>query len=262
MSTNEVRKLWGEIPKEEINFAPDVSADIEMAMNNIRPLEYDNCTLTNNSQKIEYVSLEPTDPLVSYAITLHKYINDMSDMIRVAELAIESDLIPPEDATSPIPEMPDIVRKHTRNNLNYIPKDFTAFSLGQCVEVPELSKAAVRQLLSKCVATLFAHIGFETSHQSVLDVLIDVVDAFFKKITFHLKLAEEDEERDSCGFPHTIERVLTELGFGGMRGLHDYYQTRIVKYITILQKRCEELNKHYKTLLIPKSISPVNKLSQ
>lgn len=38
---------------------------------------------------------------------------------------------------------------------------------------------------------------------------------------------------------------------GGVAGLHDYYQTRVVKYIFTLRKRCNELVEHYKGLLLP-----------
>lgn len=65
------------------------------------------------------------DPRMLYAISLHKHLNDMNDMIRVAELAIESHLIPPADAAPPVPELPSITMKHTRNSLNFIPKEFT-----------------------------------------------------------------------------------------------------------------------------------------
>lgn len=69
--------------------------------------------------------MQSMDPLMLYAISLHKYANDMSDMIRVAELAIESNLIPPADAVPPMPVMPDVNRKHIKNCLNFIPKEFT-----------------------------------------------------------------------------------------------------------------------------------------
>lgn len=55
-----------------------------------------------------------------------------------------------------------------------------------------------------------------------------------------------------------MERVLTELGLGGVKGVHEYYQSRVVRYIRILQKRCHELNEHYAKLLIPKCVLPID----
>lgn len=52
------------------------------------------------------------------------------------------------------------------------------------------------------------------------------------------------------------------MGMGGVRGLNDYYQTRIVKYINVLRKRCQDLNDHYAKLLVPKSSSPVDKINK
>lgn len=70
-------------------------------------------------------SLNSTDPLILHAIALHKYANDLSEKIRVAELAIESNVLPPYDAVMPIPEKPKTEQKHVPNSFNYIPKDFT-----------------------------------------------------------------------------------------------------------------------------------------
>lgn len=60
-----------------------------------------------------------------FSISLHKYLNDMTEKIRVAELAIESDVLPPKDAAPSIPEFNGFQRKHEQNSLNYIPKEFT-----------------------------------------------------------------------------------------------------------------------------------------
>lgn len=38
------------------------------------------------------------------------------------------------------------------------------------------------------------------------------------------------------------------MGMGGIKGLNDYYQNRVIKYINVLQKRCKELNNHYASL--------------
>ncbi|CAG9817993.1 unnamed protein product [Phaedon cochleariae] len=148
---------WGEIPigpKTDI-FVPDVSADIELSMNKNCLDEYQE---DKDSEKVESIVLPPMDPLMMYAISLHKYANDMT---KLTELATDMNLIPPEDAAPPMPIMPKIELRHKRNKLNYIPKDFTAFSCGLEVDIPELSEAVLKQILTKCVVTMFAHIGFE-----------------------------------------------------------------------------------------------------
>ncbi|KAI4459401.1 staga complex 65 subunit gamma [Holotrichia oblita] len=255
-------KHWGEIEQKLADvYIPDVSLDIERSMNKFCLAEFD--VEHDVDQKSEQLVLQPMDPLMLYAISLHKYANDITEMIRVAELAIELDLIPPKDVIPPLPEIPQVSCRHVGNNLNYIPKQFTAFSLGKEIDVPEISEAVAKQILIKCIATMTAHIGYETTHQSVLDLLTDVLQSFLIKISRHLKVAAEDEESGRlCGFPHIAERVLTELGVGGIRGLHDYYQTRIVKYIGILRKRCCDLNDHYAKLLIPKSPPPIDKMNK
>lgn len=258
--------MWGEIEDDsdtnsscDSSLFPDVSIDIERSMNKFCLAEFD-CDYHDTRFQKEEVVLDSMDPLMLYAISLHKYINDMYEMIRVAELAIESDLIPPADAVPPMPVMPQIERKHPPNCLNFIPKEFTPFSLGEADMSPEISSTVIRQILSKSIATMFAHIGFETTHTSVLNVLEDVLKTFMKKICYRLKLAYEDEEKGHIsGFPNIVERVLVELGMGGIKGLHDYYQTRVIKYIDALQKRCKELNRHYESLLIRKTPSPDSK---
>ncbi|KAK5650211.1 hypothetical protein RI129_001240 [Pyrocoelia pectoralis] len=258
------KKHWGEIDKEDYSvsndsFFPDVSVDIERSMNKFCLAEFDSDYHDTRFQDDEII-LDSMDPMMMYAITLHKYANNMNEMIRVAELAIESGLIPPADVVPPIPTMPEVQNKHARNCLNFIPKEFTPFSLGEAEMSPEISSAVVKQILTKSIATMFAHVGYETTHSSVLNILVDVLSAFLKKIIYHLKIAQEDRENGQIdGFPNIVERVFVELGMGGVKGLHDYYQTRVVKYINVLQKRCKELIKHYESLLIRKTPSPDSK---
>lgn len=142
------KKYWGEIdsedsiPSEDISYASEVSADIERSMNKFCLVEFDADYDDNGyqSENLTYVlfcvinikifsycccRLESMDPLMLYAISLHKYINDLNDMIRVAELAVESDLIPPPDVVPPMPKMPEIPIQHAQNCLNFIPKEYT-----------------------------------------------------------------------------------------------------------------------------------------
>ncbi|KAF5280756.1 hypothetical protein FQA39_LY17980 [Lamprigera yunnana] len=260
-----VMKHWGSIedsggssPSDNSAF-PDVSVDITKAMNKFCLAEFD-YDHDDAEYQTDEVILSSMDPLVLYSVSLHKYINDLNEMIRVAELAIESNLIPPADAVPPMPAMPRIERKHVVNCFNFIPKEFTPFSLGEVTFCPELSSAVVKSILTKSVATMFAHIGFETTHTSVLNVLVDVLESFIKKVCLHLKIAFEDQEMNRLnGFSDIVEVVLNQLGLGGVKGLHDYYQTRVIGYIKVLQIRCNELHKHYENLLIQKNLLPDSK---
>lgn len=46
------------------------------------------------------------------------------------------------------------------------------------------------------------------THQSVLDVLTDVLETFFKKFTLNLKAAVEDEENHGTTFPVGVITII------------------------------------------------------
>lgn len=105
--------------------------------------------------------------MIRHAIALHKYANDIIEKIRLAEVVIESHVMPPQDVAPPLPEMPKVEIKHKRNKLNYIPKEFPFHPED---DVPEISDSVAKQAVTKAVATLFAHIGYEsklTLHQKI-----------------------------------------------------------------------------------------------
>ncbi|VEN59874.1 unnamed protein product [Callosobruchus maculatus] len=246
-------KHWGEIEELENDTIPDITADIQRSMDKCCLEKFDDDC---DKEHTEHIILPPQDSQVLYTISLHKYVDNMTEMIRVAELATEMNVKPAEDA---VPPMPIKIKKecsHKRNSLNYVPKDFTPFSCGLDTEYPELSEAIVKDLLAKSIATLFVHIGYETTHQSVLDLLVDIVEQFFKTICLKITKSVEDEDKGNISsFPNIVEKVLTETGLGGIRGLNDYYQNRIVKYATVMEARCKDLIDHYSTMLIPRNDS-------
>lgn len=104
------------------------------------------------------------DPIMMYAITLHKFAAEMTEQIQLAELTIDSNLtiLQSEEGTPKIPEPPEIYYKHVPNNLNFIPKVKTDFTEGKPVNHPELSHAVAKSVLMQSVATMFAHIGYES----------------------------------------------------------------------------------------------------
>ncbi|XP_044761567.1 STAGA complex 65 subunit gamma-like [Coccinella septempunctata] len=247
---------WGEVTHVSPETTPNVSADIEKAMDKFSLSEFDSSEGGELAAEHSIV-LIPQDPLVTYAISLHKHMTYMTEIIRLAELAIESNVRPSEDAAPPVPTLPKVDLKHRFNCLNFIPKEETDFTQGKEVEVPVLSETIVRKVLRRSICTLFAHLGYESSHESVIDILVDVLKEFYRIFCSRIENAIHDEKENcSSGFPHAIERVLVELGMGGVKGLHDYYRSRVIKYVNVLRGRCRELNEYYNQLLAEKSPSP------
>lgn len=241
-------KHWGEYekpPKEKPVI--DLSQDIEKSMD---PNAFSEVKIACKEPEPQEITLNPRNPYVKHAIALHKYANDMPEKIRVAELAIESNVILPKDTALPHLKMPKVRQRHARNNLNYIPKRFTSFSKGKPKVLCEISGEVAKLALDTSTATMLAHIGFETTHQSVLTFVSDVLEQFLKTVGHKLKVAIEDEAANkSFGFPHPLERVLTQIGVGNFSELHDFYQTRIIKYAKVLRKRCVELNGQYERVI-------------
>ncbi|RZC27669.1 STAGA complex 65 subunit gamma-like [Asbolus verrucosus] len=248
-------KRWEKITVEpEIEHNPDVTSDIERSMNNFFLTEFEEDD--NHTAKTEKILIPPLNPIMLHAISLHQYANDIVELIKLNELAKK-----PEKIDLKIPEFD--INKIKKSNLNFNSQDFREYVTGSDVKIPELSKTIVRQVLRKSIATICAHIGYETSQQSAIDILSDVLQDFFKKISHHVQITIEDEEkRQMAGFPHVIERVLTEIGMGGVKGLNDYYQSQVIKYIGVLENRCKELNEQYQALSIPKCPSPVDKINK
>lgn len=63
-------------------------------------------------------------------------------------------------------------------------------------------------------------------------------------------------------FKNVIERVLTEMGMGGLKSLEDYYKYRVLQYNKVLENRCKELHEDYMSLTIPKLPSPIDKINK
>ncbi|XP_017780593.1 PREDICTED: uncharacterized protein LOC108565569 isoform X2 [Nicrophorus vespilloides] len=246
-------KHWGEIVnEEEAKYVPVVVEDVERSMDHYCLSEYEaeyECGVDESDR----LTLDTLGPYFGSAIQLHKHAIDITETIRIAELAIESNLIPPDDVVPPIPEGPCIESKPKENCLNFIPvEEPEEYS----TDYPELSNEAARLILRKCVAISCAHIGYEKSHESVILLLADALELFLKKFGAQLKIASEE---DLGGFPNPVEKVLTELGIGGMKSLEEFFQNRVVNYIGVLQKRCSNLNNHYENLLLQRNLPPVLK---
>ncbi|CAG9772515.1 unnamed protein product [Ceutorhynchus assimilis] len=249
---------WGSIPEENSSeyeyVLPDVSEDIKQSMQADCLDKYPD---EADVVQIIETTLPPLDPLIMYSIQLHKWMKNMTETIHLTEIANEGNLVMAEDAKVPIPEMPEVKFMSHQHQWSFMPRLPLKVARIE-LDIPELSDAMVKQMLPKSIAVMLAHIGFEETNKSILDILVDVLEQFLLKISNRfVEALNEEESLGTTGFPNIIERVLVEIGFGGCKGLQDYYQTRVIKYMKVLQNRCQELDNHYSSLVLKKSDSPV-----
>ncbi|XP_024116189.1 STAGA complex 65 subunit gamma isoform X1 [Oryzias melastigma] len=145
--------------------------------------------------------------------------------------AMPDDLLP---ADSKAPRQPFQLR-HSDPESN--------FYKGESEPVTELSWPSCRQLLYQSVATVLAHAGFESAHESVLETLTDLVHEHYLRLTFLLRTAVDREARlGASPFPDVVEQVFHEMGIGSMLALQRFWQVRIKDYHSYMmrKKRTEE----------------------
>lgn len=108
---------------------------------------------------------------------------------------------------------------------------------GESEPVTELSWPSCRQLLYQSVATVLAHAGFESAHESVLETLTDLVHEHYLRLTFLLRTAVDREARlGASPFPDVVEQVFHEMGIGSMLALQRFWQVRIKDYHSYMMR--------------------------
>lgn len=94
-----------------------------------------------------------------------------------------------------------------------------------------MSWPSCRQLLYQSVATVLAHVGFESANESVLETLTDLVHEHYLRITKLLRVAVDREAcQGSTPFPDVVEQVFHEVGIGSVLALQRFWQVRIKDY--------------------------------
>ncbi|XP_046394569.1 STAGA complex 65 subunit gamma-like [Ischnura elegans] len=151
------------------------------------------------------------------------------------------------------PLLPDGPRKPPKCIANfpfrYIEKEISEFSEGDGVPPVTLSATVTRRVLRKVIATLLAHIGFETTSASVLEVLCGVCHEYLQKMTQLMRVAADREAMAATsGFPDVMERVFHEMGIGSVCTLHAFYQSRVCMYHARMVHTCQLLGDEYVAL--------------
>ncbi|XP_063217271.1 STAGA complex 65 subunit gamma-like isoform X2 [Bacillus rossius redtenbacheri] len=153
----------------------------------------------------------------------------------------------------PVPAMPDVPPVEVKNVINtpfrHINKTDSPFSLGQAPPQFRLNAVNARHLLRKAVATIFAHVGYDTASQVLLDTVTDVAKQYILNFTRLMRIAHEHESLlGPSGFPDIMERVFHDMKIGSMTTLHDFYQNRVILHHQKERQVCQDLTSTYAEL--------------
>ncbi|CAG0890789.1 unnamed protein product [Darwinula stevensoni] len=194
------------------------------------------------------------DTLVLDTIKQQQFINEMERRLSMKASAQAGTKYTQE---SPIGGPPSPVNNPFLRVLpsdNILPSSFQgmmeAEEKGKCWKPPpELTPAVARQILRKSVATIMAHLGYEESPESILDLMTDVAHDYLSKFTRLLRLSTDRELMSlSAGFPEPLERVMYEMGMGSMKNLQMFYIDRVVKYHRNCINKAKDLWNQYMDL--------------
>lgn len=215
---------WGEFPARELHKQEVITPDIiENIWRQVLEANADNSA--EEMREKDYIQMPMGNVHVLNTINYHQQLRAMKDGEILRNLTCME-----ADPTSAKPDNPFgfLAPRPRRNFINPFKKNYPTI---------ELRPATVRSLLKHTVIVLLAHMGYEKSSDVAVDTLTDVADFFLKRVTRLLKLASE---QDDYGFPDAVERVLVESGVGGVRGLHDYYQNKILRFEQHVKKKVEK----------------------
>lgn len=253
---------WGELPMDP-DTEPGIAAIEREQITKPRPMELEG-PLLHQPVKIEQLSsydapIECTfgDALVTHTIALNQHAKKVRAMLASLQQQMENPhkQSETEDSMSFFPTIPvvECSEKETLRTRVTLDGCFTSkFRQGIGEALPEINEHLAKKMLRKALAVTCAHAGFDTTTESVLEILVDVVNEFFLKFTHLLRAAVDHEALvQGTNFPDVLEQVFYEIGIGSMRNLVTFYQTRVLNYHDHLLETCKQLNAEYKKLKYP-----------
>lgn len=243
---------WGELPP--MDEVPEDFADM-LIQNAVKPIAmkvHEPC----DGEIQGLVELPPEcskmDDTILHTIKLLKYSKSMQCVIDKSQMKDKSsdskDLVPPIFPEQDIKKTRHLVR----NPFNYMEQVSTPFVEGNGISPHRLSERNARLILRKCVATIFAHIGFDDTTQVVLDIMTDICEEYYVKFTRLMRVVVDHESiSGNAGFPDVMERVFHEMGVGSVLTLHNFYQEHVLMYHQRTLTQCRELAVQYSKVTTP-----------
>lgn len=253
-------KHWGDLPAVADTDSAFAKMEREQ-LTKLRPMEvqgprlYQTCSkqysITTKSSPPEKFQV---DPLTLHTIRLIQHSRKMKNIIQQVTLQHENAKPDTEitfPATLPMPEYtgPGIKPQVQQPFFQLLKDRDSNFSRGIGTPPPVIDNVSCRKLLRCSVAAVCAHIGFDNSKESSLELLTDILHEFYICMMKHLRSAVDNQLlQGHSRFPDVIEQVFAECGIGSVSDLHDFYQNRVIRYHENMLQQSQQLIAEYEKL--------------
>lgn len=250
---------WGDLP-----LLPDTDSGIAAIereqITKPRPVEveapklYQPCGEIVKHESVK-ISDELQDPFTLHTIQLNQHAKKLKTFLLTSIQHQESGKSEKESrqntvASLHVPEIPEFPQKRKLDATTSI--DPESMTKKRFSPPPELSLSVTRKILKKSAGAICAHVGFETTTESVLDFLTDIVHEYYQKITLLLrKNVDREAQTGHTGFVDVLEQTFQDAGVGSIVTLQQFYQNRIIGYHSSVLRRVQGLMDSYEKLHLP-----------
>ncbi|XP_022238160.1 STAGA complex 65 subunit gamma-like isoform X3 [Limulus polyphemus] len=253
---------WGDLPMI-LDTDSGIAAIEREQITKRRPVEVEGATLyqpppSGGEALAKLVPAEhcSIDSLTLHTIKLLQYAKKLRSLLHTLQQQQDSSKTTDTDNAQthppppPVPEYPESQDRQPGDIRGKNPD--SDFVRGKGKPPPELSFHVIRQILRKAVAAVFAHVGFDTTSELVLETLVDIVHDHYLRVCRLMRVARDREAlTGNTAFVDVIEQVFHEIGLGSMTELHNFYQHRVVAYHRGMMKTCQQLMHDYEKLRRP-----------
>lgn len=259
MAADAQHKRWGELPPLITETESGIAAIEREQITKPRPVPIQGAalyqprahTLHDQRSAQEYGAI---DPVTSHTIALIQHAKKVQSCITNIQQQ-DRDIKPLEaEYLPPIPEGPCIPGLTSPGNNSRLEMK----SERKCAwkPPPQLGDHATRIVLRRAVTAICAHAGFDTTWNSVLEVLTDVCSDIYHRICWQLRsVVDREALTGQTGFVDAMDHALHESGLGGLQSLVEFFDDRIVGYNRHMLKTCRKLHQTYHKVKLPQSCS-------
>uniref|UniRef100_G3MP37 Bromodomain associated domain-containing protein n=1 Tax=Amblyomma maculatum TaxID=34609 RepID=G3MP37_AMBMU len=258
-------KRWGELPPLITETESGIAAIEREQITKPRPVPIQGAALyqpgqhnLDNDCERQSPDYGTIDPITAHTIALIQHAKKVQSCITNLQQQ-DRDIKPLEaEYLPPIPEGPCIPGLTTASPSNNSYNEIKSERKSSWKPPPQLGAHATRVVLRRAVTAMCAHAGFDTTWNSVLEILTDVCSDFYRRLCWQLRtLVDREALTGQTGFVDPLDHALHEIGMeGGLSSLVQFFDYRVIGYNKHMMKTCLKLHQQYHQVRQPQRSPP------